>query len=207
MDKSDSSRKKHLSVGKSSLGAIATVVLVGVYSLLQPMLEARWGLNLPKLGAPATNEVAEERNPDTIPASPTTTAQADLLYGVLREVAENRYISQEGLLYNPGSAEGHRLEHLRRHTRDDPSRPGSHGVFDGEMEGMLRTIDRAYAKAKSGDRTTVRVDDGRTIYTVDLGTRVGYVGGISGGRRQNPLARRVRIVLEDTGVITAYPME
>lgn len=130
----------------------------------------------------------------------------DLLYGLLREVSRDRFISPAGLQYAPGSAEGHRLEHLRRHTKDDPGRPGSHGVFDGDMEGALRTIDRAYDRAKKGQRTTKKVDDGRTIYTVDMGGRVGFVGGRDGGRKRNPMARRVRLVLEGTRVITAYPM-
>ena len=130
----------------------------------------------------------------------------DLLYGMLREVSRDRFISPAGLQYTPGSAEGHRLEHLRRHTKDDPGRPGSHGVFDGDMEGALKTIDRAYVRAKKGQRTTKKVDDGRTIYTVDMGGRIGFVGGRDGGRKRNPMARRVRMVLEGTRVITAYPM-
>ncbi len=130
----------------------------------------------------------------------------ELLYGMLREVSRDRYLSPAGLMYGPGSAEGHRLEHLRRHTKDDPNRPGSHGVFDGEMEGALKTIDRAYDRAKNGQRTTTKIDDGRTIHTVDMGGRVGYVGGREGRNRRNPMARRVRIVLEDNRLITAYPL-
>jgi hypothetical protein len=129
-----------------------------------------------------------------------------LKYGLLREVSRDRYLSPAGLLYAPGSAEGHRLEHLRRHTIDDPSRPGSHGVFDGEMAGALKTIDRAYELAKKGQRTTKQEDQGRTIYTVDMGSRIGYVGGRDGGRRRKPMARRVRIVVEGNRLITAYPM-
>ncbi|WP_442508783.1 hypothetical protein SH528x_000315 [Novipirellula sp. SH528] len=269
MDKSSPSGKNPQRVGKSSLGAIGIVVLVGVYSLAQPALNARFGWNLPQLRSNDSGEVAvvSEANRDTkssvrngtsasahestssskpVDAGKSTqtkndrgpladrvrpqestsgassqanseqanSEQADseqagdteLLYGLLREVSKDRYISPAGLQYTPGSAEGHRLEHLRRHTKDDPSRPGSHGVFDGDMEGALKTIDRAYLKAKEGTRTTKSVDDGRTIYTVDLGGRVGFVGGRDGGRKRNPMARRVRIVLEGTRVITAYPM-
>lgn len=130
----------------------------------------------------------------------------DGLYGYLREVSPDRYVSPAGLLYTPGSAEGHRLEHLRRHTIDDPSRPGSHGVFDGEMEGALKSIDNAYQRAKQGQRTTKQVADGRTIYTVDMGGRVGFIGGRDGNRKRKPMARRVRLVVEGNRVITAYPM-
>lgn len=132
--------------------------------------------------------------------------ESDAKYGLLREIGSDRYMSPEGLQYTPGSAEGHRLEHLRRHTADLPSRSGSHGVFDGGMEGALKTIDRAYARAKKNQRTTKKTDKNRTIYTVDMGGRVGFVGGRDGNRKRKPMARRVRLVLEGTRVITAYPM-
>ena len=157
----------------------------------------------PARGPPQT-ESADSGAGAATPAAGQSTD--DLLYGLLREVSPDRFLSPAGLQYTPGSAEGHRLEHLRRHTKDDPGRPGSHGVFDGDMEGALKTIDRAYDRAKKGQRTTKQVDDGRTIYTVDMGGRIGFIGGRDGGRKRNPMARRVRMVLEGTRVITAYPM-
>ncbi len=150
-----------------------------------------------KSAQPKTN------TPKTIEAKPQ---DSNLRYGILREISRDRYVSPAGLLYTPGSAEGHRLEHLRRHTLDDPKRPGSHGVFDGEIEGALKTIDKAYLNAKEGKRTTTSEEDGRTIYTVDMGGRVGFVGGQDGGRKRNPMARRVRLVLEGNRVITAFPL-
>lgn len=129
----------------------------------------------------------------------------ELLYGILRDTGSKRYVSPQGLMYTPGSAEGHRLEHLRRHTEDQPNRAGSHGVFDGEMAGALKTIDRAYDRAKKNQKTTKKTDRGRTVYTVDMGGRVGYVGGRTGKQRRNPMARRVQLVLEGNRVITAYP--
>lgn len=128
------------------------------------------------------------------------------LYGMLADQGNERYLSPAGLLYTRGSQEGHRLKHLERHIEDDPSRPGSHGVFDGGMEGALAAIDLAYTRAKSGVKTTVEEEDGRTIYTVDLGKRIGYIGGSEGRRRKNPMARRLRLVIDQNRVITAYPM-
>lgn len=140
------------------------------------------------------------------PQSAATEADATLEYGLLLPQGNQRFRSPAGLLYTAGSAEGHRLKHLQRHTVDDPDRPGPHGVFDGGMEGALATIDRAYQKAKTGVQTTTRQERGRTIYTVDLGSRVGFVGGQEGQRRRKPMARRVRLVLEDNRVITAFPL-
>ena len=74
------------------------------------------------------------------------------------------------------------------------------------MAGALTTIDLAYERAKTGQRTTTEVDRDRIIYTVDLGKRVGYVGGSEGQRRGHPMARRVRLVLEGNHVVTAFPM-
>ncbi|EMB13535.1 hypothetical protein [Rhodopirellula europaea] len=132
--------------------------------------------------------------------------KSDLEYGLLREISPDRFLSPAGVLYTPGSAEGHRLEHLRRHTEDQPNRSGKHGVFDGDMEGALVTIDKAYEKAQANQRTTKEVDGKRTIYTVDMGKRVGFVGGRDGQRSRNPMARRVRLVLEGNRLITAFPL-
>ncbi len=164
------------------------------------------GASTSKSGPLADRISPSKAAPSKSPRGPPQTPQADedLLYGLLREVSRDRYISPNGLQYGPGSEEGHRLEHLRRHVKDIPNRP-VHGVFDGDLEGALKTIDQAYAKAKQGIKTTKRVDGRRTIYTVDMGKRIGFIGGRDGARKRNPMARRVRLVLEGTQVITAYP--
>ncbi len=142
----------------------------------------------------------------SVEENPLVAESGELLYGILREVSRDRYLSPAGLMYTPGSAEGHRLEHLRRHTEDDVGRPGSHGVFDGDMAGALATIDRAYERALKKQKTTVTEEDGRKIYTVDMGGRIGFIGGQTGKQKRNPIARRVRMVIEGNRVITAYPM-
>ncbi|MCA9140596.1 MAG: hypothetical protein KDB00_27680 [Planctomycetales bacterium] len=152
-----------------------------------------------------SGSLAHNKSPSAAGQQNTSDGEG-LLYGLLRETRTDRYISPQGIQYLPGSAEGHRLEHLRRHTEDQPSRPGKHGVFDGGMEGALATIDDAYQRAKKNQRTTKEVDQDRTIYTVDLGRRVGYVGGRDGNRLRKPMARRVKMVLEGTQFITAYPL-
>jgi len=154
--------------------------------------------------APAKPVSAEPSKPASKP--PVQTADPNLLHGLLKDLGDDRYASPAGLMFTRGSAEGHRLDHLERHTEDDPSRPGKHGVFDGGMEGALKTIDRAYERAKTGSRTTKELDQGRTIHTVDMGGRVGYIGGRDGNRQKKPMARRVRLVLDQNRVITAYPL-
>lgn len=139
-------------------------------------------------------------------ASQADDSASDLLYGRLKEIGRDRYLSIAGVLYTPGSAEGHRLEHLKRHTKDQPGRSGKHGVFDGGMDGAIKVIDQAYERTKKKQRTRVRKDGRRTIYTVDMGKRVGFVGGREGNRRRKPMARQVCLVMEDNRLITAYPL-
>ena len=79
-------------------------------------------------------------------------------------------------------------------------------LFEGGMEGAVKSIDLAFEQAQRGTRTTKRTDDGRTIYTVDLGKRVGFIGGREGNARRRPMARRVRLVMEGNRLITAFPL-
>lgn len=216
---------------KTTFAGVAIAILIGLYGLLRPSINEATGWSLPAIAQtqsetvtkptepssekPSAVKPAEQSNeaqsrPTTPPASPPaadeTVPDDTLKYGLLREIGRDRYVSPAGLLYTPGSAEGHRLEHLRRHIEDQPSRSGKHGVFDGGMEGALKTIDQAYEKAKIGKRTTTRKEDGRTIYTVDLGHRIGFVGGREGNQKNQPMARRVQLVLDGNRVITAFPL-
>ncbi len=161
----------------------------------------------PKTGTGPLANLRSKQSPQPKQA-PTAApvSEETLLFGILADQGNDRFLSPAGLLYVLGSQEGHRLKHVERHTFDAPGRPGSHGVFDGGMATALATIDKAYRKAKTGSQTSKQEEDGRTIYTVDMGARVGYVGGSDGKRRKNPMARRVRLVLERNRVITAYPM-
>lgn len=129
-----------------------------------------------------------------------------LLYGILKEVGRDRYVSIEGLQYNPGSEEGHRLKHLERHLKDIPNRPGKHGVFDGEMKDALKWIDDAYARGKQGSAGVRKTqEDNRTIYEVTFSQQIGYIGGQDGRRSGNPPAKRLRLVVEGTKFVTAFP--
>ena len=125
---------------------------------------------------------------------------------MLQEISKAYYLSPAGLIYGPGSAECHRPNRLGRHIKDQPKRLGKHGVFDGGMRGALKTIDDAFKRAQKQQRTTETIDGNRTIYTVDLGERVGFVGGQDVGHRRIPMAKRVLLVLDGKRVITAYRM-
>ena len=210
--------------GKKAAGGMLGVVLLVTYWFAQPVLNDQLGLNLPSLRGTTPAAQEQQDAPPQTPEAPAVATpavdslaseekaakdqpQPDLLHGILREVQPDRYMSPAGLLYGPGSQEGHRLKHLERHTQDQPTRPGSHGVFDGGMPAALKVIDEGFSKTKSGGSGITSEEDGdRTIYTISMGKRIGFIGGRDGNRRNKPMARRLRIVLEGNRVITAFPL-
>ncbi|MFN3191626.1 MAG: hypothetical protein ACE361_14040 [Aureliella sp.] len=132
--------------------------------------------------------------------------QSDLRYGLLKSLGNDVYLSPAGLRYTPGSEEGHRLKHIEKHLSDQPSRPNSHGVFDGDMPQVLRWIDEAYGRAERGAKgTTKRKDRGRVVMEVPFSRPIGFVGGQTGKRKGNPDAKRLRLVIDGDRVITAFP--
>lgn len=139
----------------------------------------------------------------TLEKPPTNSPPA---LGKLREIRDLVFESTAGLRYVPGSADSHRLKHVMQHAKDDLSKP-KHGVFKGGRDEILAVIDEAYEKAKKGGkdvRNSLR--DERTAYIVNLGRKIGYVGGSSGKRDGNPDCHYLQLVIEDENVvITAYP--
>ncbi len=134
------------------------------------------------------------------------TGGSDKSYGFLKEIGKDRYRSPAGLIYGRGSEEGHRLKHIERHLADQPSRPGPHGVFDGDMPQVLRWIDEAYGKAVKGDRMAKKYnDEGATVYEYTFAKPIGYLGGSVGKRKNNPSIQSIRIVVRGQDIITAFP--
>lgn len=150
---------------------------------------------------------ATEDHPDQSIASEATDSKPVPKLGELRDVGDGVFQSTAGLYYRPGSREGHRIKHVLRHHEDDPDRP-VHGVFEGDRNELFAIIDEAYLYTfdHGPPQVSKEEDDGRTIYVVDLGRRIGYVGGQRGRRNDHPAAHHVQLILEGTNVITAYPV-
>jgi len=156
----------------------------------------------------ASKTTSNTANNSTNKASTAEPPAADAKYRVLKPVGRDRYESPAGLIYAPGSEEGHRLDHIAKHLRDEPDRPGSHGVFDGDMSAFLVAIDDAYKRAKGKAKgTKSRVEDGTTILEAPFDQPIGYLGGTEGARRKYPKLKRMRIVLRDRNLITAFPVQ
>ena len=204
------------------------VIILGVviaYVVLQPRLNHWFGWSLPSVASivsddrpvaqkvPKKSEASRTSTKDESLTKPVTKPKSNLeeddsdpLYGFLTEIGRSRYESPAGLVYGPGSEEGHRLKHIAKHLEDQPNRPGSHGVFRGDMKAFLIEIDDAYTRAKKGAKgTTKKDDDGSVVYEVTFEKPIGFIGGEAGGRKKNPAAKKIRLVVRGSNVITAFP--
>jgi len=190
---------------------VGLVVIAAAYLLLQPMLQRTLGVDLPgfrDLTGVVANEPAVDIPSTGIPSTGPREAPPpkDDLELVLQAPRPGTYQSPAGLRYTRGSQHGHRLKHLLAHTQDQPDRPGQHGVFQSRVPTeVVALVDEAYLQALAGENTRVEYEGDRTIYTVDLGRRIGYIGGESGNRRGHPAARHLRMVLEGKNFVTAFP--
>lgn len=137
-----------------------------------------------------------------------STESEDLKLRFLKPVGRDRYESPAGLIYAPGSEEGHRLKHIERHLSDQPNRPGSHGVFDGDMQAFLAAIDDGYKRARGHAKgTKQREEEGMTVFEAPFDKPIGYLGGSEGARKGKPKLKRLRIVVRDKNLITAFPIQ
>jgi hypothetical protein len=126
---------------------------------------------------------------------------------VLRSVGDGVWESRAGLRYGPGSPQGNRVRHVLEHAADNPARAGRHGVFDAGRRGTLDVIDEAWIRAQAGGPGVRAIEQGgRTVYEVEMGRRVGFVGGEVGAATGYPAATSIRLVIEGSrDVITAFP--
>ncbi len=189
---------------------VGLAVLAAAYFLLQPILVQKLGIDLPSLrdlaGTPTNETSANETNTDTPAPRPQSSPQASELENLLQASRPGTYESPAGLRYSRGSRHGHRLKHLMAHAVDQPDRPGQHGVFSTQdVAEVVALVDEAYRLALAGKNTHIKQEQNRTIYTINLARRIGFIGGESGNRRGKPAARHLRLVLEGKNFITAFP--
>ena len=184
---------------------IGLVLLAALYVVAQPKLEQWTGLDLPDLmereepGGPADNA-----NPDgfKIDMDALKSGEESEAGFKLSDIGRGKFKSPEGLIYDE-----YRIDHVLRHTKDDTGRP-VHGVFDSQSQTeLLELLDQAYALVKAKDRAgkSNPQDRGRVEHVIDMDERVGYVGGQSGQKQNNPATKRMELILEGERVITAYP--
>ena len=187
--------------GKSSRWVWGVVVVIVAYALLQPLANRHWGWSLP--GFENGGKPSSQSN-DILP---NVSVSPDGSETALKEIGPELFQSPAGLIYGPGSRHGHRLRHVMHHAHDDPQRAGPHGVFDSNDPGdVIRLIDDAYRLAQDKSKSETKQEQNRTVHTVNMNRRIGYVGGQSGARSNHPAATHLRLVLEKVHVITAFPV-
>ena len=197
---------------------LGLILLVVGYIYAQPQLEQWLGFKLPDLD---DNPAAIVESPDTT-GSIGTSKQRPAPSGrsnpsismppsgfQLKPLGGNRFVSPAGLHYTMGPNREHRLEHIMRHSKDDLDRP-IHGVFVGDREQILTTLDEAFDLSQNPSHRVKAQPDkdepARVAFTVDLQKKIGYEGGRIGKERGNPDLEKVKLVIENENrVITAYP--
>ncbi len=153
--------------------------------------------------SPTTSQANTSKPKSNSPtAKPPAVAASKPAWKGLNPIGRGKFESPAGLVYDQ-----YRIDHVMEHTRDNTEKP-SHGVFDvTTQDEVLALIDEAFDLTKKRGPPQVITDDegDRTAFTVNLNRKVGRAGGQSGARRRNPSLQKVKIVVEDTRVITAYP--
>lgn len=193
---------------------IALLLLAAGYIAAQPMLEKWLGIELPNPlaqdekqnendGADNNNKLNKNRD-DSDKNNPGLNVNDSEFK--LETLAGGALKSPAGLVYQQTARE-HRLDHVLRHASDIPDRD-IHGVFDGDRDSILQTIDEAYSLIKSNSSQVTSNKEGRrTEYKINMKKRIGYVGGRAGQRKNHPECRLIQLVLQDNNVITAYPVD
>jgi hypothetical protein len=75
------------------------------------------------------------------------------------------------------------------------------------MEEFLRAIDETYRRARGHAKgTRTRNEAAETVYEAPFDKTIGYLGGTVGRERGNPPLKRMRVVVRDKNVITAFPI-
>lgn len=145
--------------------------------------------------APANNDRRENKN------SKDSTSSSYLV-----SAGGKNLQSPAGLIYTDSRSE-HRADHVLRHADDIPNRSGPHGVFHADGDDVFRLIDEAYelVKSRSGQVKTTEQNDGKTVYVIDMKRKIGFRGGREGQRQNHPQLNKIKLVLGDNRVITAYP--
>ncbi len=128
--------------------------------------------------------------------------------GRLKYLGNETWESPLGLQYGPDAQYGNRIAHVLRHAGDQPLRVGEHGVFDAGRSGIVGVVDEAWAIAQKGGAGVVVSNVGnKAIYTVDMGRRIGWVGGQGGAALGNPAVNNVQLVIRNGNqVITGFPI-
>ena len=195
---------------------IGLVVLAGIYHFSRPTLEKWFNTSLPSITQDDNRRANNDRDSDysydaKLPEAKSSGEKAasnnsnpgKAARNWLQDIGGNKFKSPAGLIYTGGRE--HRVDHVLLHCKDDPSKP-THGVFVGDAVEVMQMVDEAYELAKSGSNKSESKRSGdKMTHTVSMGRVVGHTGGKKAKRQGRKELRRVKLVLADNRVITAFP--
>ncbi len=171
------------------------------------------GINYARTGEFDPGAVARDTLLGGITGGAGAHIQERAVLGPLRRVGPDTFESPNtGLVYGPDPRNGNRVNHVLRHTVDDPGR-ALHGVFSGDQH-VFDVIDDAYTRTQTATTGVMReptqtLSNGtgvrdRSVVTMD--DTVGYVGGSNGAAANNPSSSHVRLVVDNANqLVTSFP--
>ena len=117
-----------------------------------------------------------------------------------------------GLVYGPDPNPniGNRVNHVLRHTVDDPNR-AMHGVFSGDRN-VFDVVDDTYTRSQTASTGVVHHPQQtkpwgvRDTSIVTSDNPIGYVGGQNGAAAGNPSSSHVQLVVNGNQRVTSYPV-
>lgn len=140
--------------------------------------------------------------------------QERAVLGPLQRVGPDTFESRNtGLVYGPDRRYGNRVNHVLRHTVDDPNRQVAHGVFDSDRH-VFDVVDDAYTRSQTATTGVAREPTQtmnwgaqRDRAVVPMGDDVGYIGGQPGAAAGHPSSSHVQLVIDDGNQLaTTFPI-
>ena len=125
----------------------------------------------------------------------------------LRSIAPNSWESSGELMYVGLDHNGlNRVKHVLRHAKDIPNRQGLHGVFDVDRREVITFLDKVWADINA-QGITGDFSNGKRVYVIDMGERIGFEGGLGGAANGNVPLFKIKLIVVDgtTEVISAFP--
>ncbi len=203
----------HFKFAWKKIAAIAIVLLIGGYQWYtqnnsddKPAL-VETGTSGPSADESRGLKPATSKGGNTDPRKTSNATPGFPTVGPYLEPAGGKNLkSPAGLIYTGGQSE-HRSEHVLHHANDIPDRDGPHGVFDADGDDVFRLVDEAYELIKhhSPQVKKTPAESGKTEYVIDMKRKIGFLGGKTGIQKNNPPLHKIKLILADNRVITAYP--
>lgn len=191
-------------VNNRKLIIFGLMALAAIYHFSRPTLEKWTGMSLPEISGRNSHSRNDHNRGNHNFPSPTADPDAGKAARAwLKDIGGNKFQSPAGLVYTGGRE--HRVDHVLLHCSDNTSKP-THGIFVGDAVTVMKMVDEAYELVKSGSSKVESSRSGdKMTHTASMGRVVGHTGGRKAQRDGKRELRKIKLVLADNRVITAFP--